>query len=1027
MSFRFAYLLLVIFISTSNYVCSSQSEDELIKTLIDSIKESKEKATVYNLISGKLINIDPQLALVYADSALQKGNSDHDYKNIYKALFFAGEANFELGLYETTISNFMEALKYEGKLENDTLVGDTYYSLGAAYSALNNHEMAITYYRNALVYYEKLNEGDDILQTYYQVSSTYHDMEDYEASLQNYFYALNLSKNYSAPESVANLYNGLGVLYTDLGSYEKALSYYMGALEIFKEKDNNNGISTALNNIGIVYYDWGNIDKALEYYQKSLRIEQKYGGPLGVAGSFNNIGIIYSEWDQHELAIDYYNRSLELYQIHNDPIGISYAVNNLGECYAKMGDYEKAIDLLNRSLDIELAQGTKRGAAQSYHAISEAYLLMGNFKKALEFNNKNFHIADSLNLMQLLMLSKKQYYNIYKRLNSYKKALAYYEGYETLKDSIYNTNFQRKITDLQITFEFDQKQKDKEQQKLNNTIRNKEKQVQRTYLVIVFVLLILFGILIYYEIRSKNKTNQQLKESNLLLQAEKEKLSNALGHISKYEQKYHNLIRYSPSGILYMDRTGKILESNDKMLNIIGLRNDSSSDEINCFTYAPMKSLGFSEDLKKCLDSGKVIYNEVHYVTKWGKSVFLKYYLTPISDDGQNITNIIANVEDITATLEAAKSRRESELKYRMLVENSLQAMLIIQDAKVIFANPRMEELSQFSFDELAEKGRQWIDMLIHPSDKKRSMKNVRDALNGKDVGSKQVYKIIRKDSNVRIMETISSVVDFKGKPAMLVVAIDDTDRKNAETHLIESEKQLMNANAMKDKFFSIIAHDLKNPFSSIVGLSNLLHEAYGNFSEKQRKDFIKNICESSENTFKLLQNLLEWSRTQTGNIEFCPELIDINKVINENLTILKSGFLNKKIEVKSMIPENTKAFADENMVKVIVRNLLSNALKFTDEGGKITVSAFTKENEVEIYIEDDGVGISEDNLDKLFRIDGHLKLVGTANEEGTGLGLILCKEFVTKNNGKISIQSEIGIGSRFSFTLPIEEIASKI
>jgi PAS domain S-box-containing protein len=1023
MRFRGSFLFLIIYIFFGINLCSSQTEDvTILKPLFEKLKNSehKDKSTIYNLISEKYVDTNPELALVYADSALQGANSHSDLQNISKAFYNAGQANYKLAQYEKSISNFLEVLTFEQSLENDTILGNIYFSLGYTYNSLGNHELAINYFTKALGYFEKLEVVDKIMLTYYSIGSAYHDEEDYEASLKNYFIALNISKNFDEPGQMANLYNGLGILYFDLGSYEKALGYYIEALNLYEKNEDNKGISNALNNIGIVYNDWGKKEKSLEYYQKSLRIEEKSGDQLGVAGLYNNMGIIYSDWGQHELANDYYEKSLEICQRFNDQIGICYALNNLGESYAAMGQYKKAIDFLNKSLDIEFLHGSKKGVAQSYHAIGSVYLMMKNYNEALAFNKKCFLVADSLNLMQVILISKKLYYDIHKSMKSYKEALRYYEEYEALKDSIYNNNFQGKMTDLQVSYEFDHKQRDLEQRKLSKTIMEKEKQVQRTYLILIFILLIVFGVLIYFEIKSKNKTNTKLFVSNKLLIEEKEKLSAALNNISKYEQKYRNIIKYSTAGILYIDRLGKIIEINEKMLNIIGLHDEKSIDEINCFKYTPMKTMGLSEDIETCIETRKVVYNEIHYVTKWGKSVFLKYYLTPISEDGITTTHVIANVEDITASLEAANSRRESELKYRMLVENSLQAMLIIQDAKMIFANQRMEELSQYSFKELAGKGRQWLEVLIHPDDIKRSMKNVRDALSGKPVEPKQVYKIIRKDGKVRLMETISSIVDYQGKPAMLVVAIDDTERKNAETRLIESEKQLLSANSMKDKFFSIIAHDLKNPFSSIVGFSNLLYEGYANFSEKQRKEFIKNICEASENTFKLLQNLLEWSRTQTGNIEFEPDYIDVGKIVNENIALLNSWFMNKKITVKSIIPERTTAFADENMIKVVVRNLLSNALKFTNENGSIIISSTTGDGEVEVCFEDDGVGLSEERIEKLFRIDEHCKSKGTAKEEGTGLGLILCKEFVTKNKGKISVQSTVGKGSKFSFSIPL-------
>jgi signal transduction histidine kinase len=297
-------------------------------------------------------------------------------------------------------------------------------------------------------------------------------------------------------------------------------------------------------------------------------------------------------------------------------------------------------------------------------------------------------------------------------------------------------------------------------------------------------------------------------------------------------------------------------------------------------------------------------------------------------------------------------------------------------------------------------------------------------AARGQKTPTSSQFKYIRKDGKVRWIETLGSIIDYNGNHAVLVVAVDITERKETESILIESEKQLQNVNAMKDKFFSIIAHDLKNPFNAIMGFSNLLFEAYDNFDEKQRKTFIKNICEASEGTYKLLQNLLEWSRTQTGNIDFNPVNVYLNPLIKENISIVKSAVDNKKMKISSSIPPRTRVFADENMIKTVVRNLLSNAIKFTKPGGEINISAVKNEESVEVCVSDTGVGVENKNLKRLFRIDDQYKTLGTNEEQGSGLGLILCKEFVEKNGGQIWAESEYGIGSKFKFTLPVSNTA---
>jgi signal transduction histidine kinase len=239
---------------------------------------------------------------------------------------------------------------------------------------------------------------------------------------------------------------------------------------------------------------------------------------------------------------------------------------------------------------------------------------------------------------------------------------------------------------------------------------------------------------------------------------------------------------------------------------------------------------------------------------------------------------------------------------------------------------------------------------------------------------------------------------------------------------LIEIEKVIRQANATKDKFFSIIAHDLKSPFSAIFGFSNLLYSEFESFDEKSKKEYLKNISAVSENAYKLLQNLLEWARSQTGQIEYHPEEINIGLIANDNITLLNSIALKKGLSLENSIDFQTYAFGDKNMVNTVVRNLISNAIKFSFKGGIIKIDSDVKEDYLHITISDTGVGLSEDDKNKLFRIDEKFKREGTEQEKGTGLGLILSKEFIIRNGGNIWAESTLGKGSKFIFTLPIKE-----
>lgn len=251
-------------------------------------------------------------------------------------------------------------------------------------------------------------------------------------------------------------------------------------------------------------------------------------------------------------------------------------------------------------------------------------------------------------------------------------------------------------------------------------------------------------------------------------------------------------------------------------------------------------------------------------------------------------------------------------------------------------------------------------------------------------------------------------------------VARQRDERDRALEQLKLREEQLRETNAAKDKFFSIIAHDLKNPFSSILGFSDVLTREWDNFDEKAKHTFIRSISLASQSTYRLLENLLMWSRTQTGGLRFNPEVIDLSNIALESIRVVTGQAEAKKVQVLSYIPFNTAVLADENMLQTVFRNLLTNAIKFSFQGGVVSMSAYNDGDWCRIEISDNGIGITIEDQVNLFRIDRSVKQPGTDNETGSGLGLLLCHELINQHGGKIWVESEPGRGSRFSFILPI-------
>jgi len=246
--------------------------------------------------------------------------------------------------------------------------------------------------------------------------------------------------------------------------------------------------------------------------------------------------------------------------------------------------------------------------------------------------------------------------------------------------------------------------------------------------------------------------------------------------------------------------------------------------------------------------------------------------------------------------------------------------------------------------------------------------------------------------------------------------AINDNLEKLVEVRTQELEK----ANATKDKFFSIIAHDLKNSFNGLLGYSDILLSDFDRFPDEEKKTIVSAIRQVSEGTYKLLQNLLDWARVQTGNIQFVIEDFDLKAFISDELNLQIELAAKKGITIEFDSTHDVNVKADKNMLLTILRNIFSNAIKFSKKDSKITIKLDSNDKFGIVTVTDNGVGISPENIQKIFKVNGNYKTHGTDNEEGTGLGLILCKEFILKNNGDITLVSDLGKGTTVTFQLPL-------
>lgn len=279
----------------------------------------------------------------------------------------------------------------------------------------------------------------------------------------------------------------------------------------------------------------------------------------------------------------------------------------------------------------------------------------------------------------------------------------------------------------------------------------------------------------------------------------------------------------------------------------------------------------------------------------------------------------------------------------------------------------------------------------------------------------------IRKDGT-RYPLSISGALftDSYGKKVVWGIIEDVSERKQAELIIKEQNDELIRLNKDKDRFITIIAHDLKSPFNGILGLLDVLTENIRNYDIEKISELLNLIKSSSQNTFALLEDILIWVKANSNKINFEPEILNLPTLYHEVIENLKQNATAKSITINNLFTDDSTVFADKNMLKMVLRNIISNAVKFTRKQGCINVSVEKNQAEIIITVSDNGVGIEPERLNNLFDISNTISTVGTANEKGTGLGLVICKEFIEKHGGKIWAESELGKGSDFKFTLPL-------
>jgi PAS domain S-box-containing protein len=489
---------------------------------------------------------------------------------------------------------------------------------------------------------------------------------------------------------------------------------------------------------------------------------------------------------------------------------------------------------------------------------------------------------------------------------------------------------------------------------------------------------------------------------------------------------YHSLVDSAYDGIA-LGCDGKIVAANKSFAKIFGY---SSGNEI---INKEIIDLASNDDILKVaeylrlIERKKEVASRFDFLGKKKDDSNIHTELSVSSFEASDKIYIVMIARDVTERIRSQRAIKESEEKYRNITENIDDFLFTYERIGIalhpIFCTASIQKVTGYTQTDFLTDSKLFLKV-FHPDDLKSVKPKLNNLLKSRiQLSSEFEFRIINKQGNiVWVRAKVNLVRSGTGRIQKIFGLVSDvTFRKRAEEELKKSTENLIKLNETKDRFISIISHDLRTPFSSILGFTDLLVND-DELTEDDKKQYVRYIQESSRSMLALVNSLLDWTRLQTGRVKFEPQKTDVSKIITDSINALSGTAIQKNIEIETLVSQNIFLFVDKNLITQVFNNLISNSIKFTNNGGKITILSNPANGSrfLKFSIKDNGVGIKEEDLSKLFNVDTKYTSEGTAGEKGSGLGLSLVKEIIEKHGGSICVESTYGVGSDFKFTLPI-------
>lgn len=948
--------IILVFFSIIHLTIKGQSNN-----LIDFDNQIKE--------AKKYTSEDPRKAQQISKKVISGLKAANRPEALTEAYLTYAESNINFSLFDDAKIYIDSALNlstkknlYEQKIHCLMLSSKLGYKKGDKNLYLSNISEAISLAKKSKLLDEEINI--ELLSGDFLKSSG-----DFDRSITSKKKALDIAVKANKKLLEADAWNSIGSTYWYYSHYQEALENYYKSYIIRENLKDTLSIIASLKNLGLVYRDLSNFDKALTQLNLALKLSDIIKNNIETSEILNLLGSLHYRFNRYNESILYYKQSLDIRVKYGLLSSTANTLENLARVYTQKSQYDDAYQALDEALKIREQLLDQTAIASTLNEIGNLYNQKGNIAEALRRYLMSLKIRQIAGNDQDIAKSLTNIGITYRKLGLIKNATTYLEQARDLiiegKDPSEAAYVLVNLGNLYI----DQKQYDIALKVYQEALSMRKKTGDEASLAKT--------IRNIAQVQSQIGQTNRARDNYILALKFSQKLNdgkaiadtyNDLGNLERQVGNLQVATRYFEDAIKIYDESANY-ESKALCLRKIGeIQIKQGKLDIAEKNIDQSISIGKEIGSMVLVHYGYLAKHEFYKSTNNNK-LALEYFTRHIRIR-DSLDNLRRNEKNLEAQLDLELDKKKEEIKSMESEVQVLRQEAIIKDLKI----KKQRILNYFGIA---------LAILIL-------------SLAGLAFfGYRQ-----KKRHNQILREKIAIIRDINDK-------------------LYTSEESLKVNIQTKDKLFSIIAHDLRSPFNALVGLTEILSEKGNTLSHTEIKELSTHINASSKKVLNLIDNLLNWSRSQTGKIKIKPELISIKAIVDSCIDVATLSAKDKNISIKSGLNVNDKVFADKDTITTVIRNLLSNAIKFTNNGGEITIWAYSGNENIEIHITDNGVGISKEVVEQLFLLDNNISTKGTNQESGTGLGLIICKEFILKNNGKISVESEPNVGTTFIITLP--------